>query len=669
MISPQVLPAATANSNPVLHVSAKDAALARPTYGTGEASLPSFIIKRPEGLFVDTTKVGIDDRFMRFVDSVFADGAYFFGLEFVNFNRLLYELEQVSKLTAPVRLATDIRVFTLKRRAIYRAVQLSTDGTSAEYLFEAVFLESIDDPSVSKEVGNASSVILKKGSAQLEPTKLNFDEFVAHLWTNGVRAGIEETVVRRVISKDGGIERTKVALWREPVAGKNAEIEEKNKSLRRDNSPKLLRGGVVDLSAFQNHFPQVMKDELLIRKIPCILGVPGRKVTGELVEAAPPTDLDLTKLAGPGTRVEVRPDGQYIVANLTGFVTIDKSCNQISIAEKIVNRAGVNIRTTGNLKLSGDNYEEFGEVQEQRIVEGKNIILHNDVFGTIISRGGTILLGKNLVNGRASSPGGEITVQGRASAAVLDAPNGTIHIKHAEGCTISGGHLILESATRCQIIGNRVEIGTAAGCIIIAQSATIAVSNVHRHQETVVTMLTPNQLATEKKQTELRKRMTGIFPKLETTRKEIESIRGQKEFGNFLALKERLSKGEIQITPAQQDNLFKITNRFATLTQQLRALESTLEELQRTYSDFEEQLRELKQESDSVGTDIQCTISSIKGETIVRTLRVDSSTDTFSGEGLKALIAKTRNLDTIQNRLFSGSSANFSWRYKPIAEY
>ena len=37
-----------------------------------------------------------------------------------------------------------------------------------------------------------------------------------------------------------------------------------------------------------------------------------------------------------------------------------------------VSRDGVSAKTTGNLQLTGD-YEEFGEVQEKRVIEGEGI--------------------------------------------------------------------------------------------------------------------------------------------------------------------------------------------------------------------------------------------------------------------------------------------------------
>ena len=84
----------------------------------------------------------------------------------------------------------------------------------------------------------------------------------------------------------------------------------------------------------------------------------------------------------------------------TGFLNVDRETSQVSVGDKIVSRDGVSARTTGNLQLTGD-YEEFGEVQEKRVIEGEGITVHADVFGNIVSRGGAVVLNSNLVGGSA----------------------------------------------------------------------------------------------------------------------------------------------------------------------------------------------------------------------------------------------------------------------------
>ncbi len=665
----QIASAAAGDRSAALRAPAADAIDTFPEAGDGEALLPSFMRKRPGGLYVDLSELGTDGRFARFVEDVFSAGSYFSGLEFGNFNRLLYEIEQAANDADPIRLATGIRPFPAERRALYRPVRTGSDGSFAEYVFEHVFLE-IESPAPEKADGaddEEAPIDWTKKPVKSEPAKLDFDEFVAHLWTQGVRAGIDDSALRRVINK-GETGRLTVAHWIEPTEGKGAGIEEKTKSLHRDNSPKISRGGNADLGQFKNRFPQVVKDEALLRKTPRVLGEPGRKVSGEIVEPKPPADFDLAALAGPGTRIEQRRDGEYIVAAFAGFVNLDTSSNQISITEKIVGREGVSVRTTGNLSLSGDDYEEFGEVQEQRVVEGKNMTFHADVFGSLVSRGGLILLERNLTNGRASNPGGEIIAHGRTSASVLEAPKGKIHLKHAEGCTISGSDVVVESATFCHIVGVRVQVGTAAGCSVTGQSVSITESRAYKDKETVCAVLVPNPSAIDEQRTEVRKRLAEVVAEADQQRQKAAAIKGQKEFASFLMLQDKIWKGEIKVAPAQEAHLIKLTTRFSPMMQQLRAVAEAMGRLQKTHAEVDEQLKTLDRERESMGAEVQCAIASITGDTVVRTLQCDPAGDFLSGEGLKELLTRVRSLDRSPEKLFTGESGRFDWRYKPAAE-
>ena len=114
-----------------------------------------------------------------------------------------------------------------------------------------------------------------------------------------------------------------------------------------------------------------------------------------------PADADIGAMAGHGTLVERTGGSEFLVAQQAGFLNVDPANSKISIDAKIISHDGVSSRTTGNLQLTGD-YEEFGEVQEMRVIEGEGITLHADVFGKIISRGGLILLSRNLVGGSAT---------------------------------------------------------------------------------------------------------------------------------------------------------------------------------------------------------------------------------------------------------------------------
>lgn len=128
------------------------------------------------------------------------------------------------------------------------------------------------------------------------PTYVDFDEFVAHLWRNGIRFGICESAIREhIASKKMG--NLVVAEMLAPGKSSDATIQEETKEVRRIRAPKQV-GNRVDMTQFTVSFPQVKElGKRLFSKVPRIIGAPGRSVTGERVEADPAADLNLRDYA------------------------------------------------------------------------------------------------------------------------------------------------------------------------------------------------------------------------------------------------------------------------------------------------------------------------------------------------------------------------------------
>lgn len=614
----------------------------------GEILLPAFVSKRAEGLFVELSSVD-SDQFTRFIERVFAVGAYFPGLDYGVFTRLLYSGAFGTKVGA-ARLAADLQPFLPARRALYKAVKVSADGASAEYMFEPVFIEITDEMAAAD------------APPATESATLDFDEFVAHLWSNGIRAGIDEKVVRRAIGA-GATERVEVAHAIDPAPGKDASLEEKSKALHRDNSPKRLPNGQIDLGQFSNRYPQVNAGEVLLHKVARKLGEPGRAISGETIEPDPPADFQMADLAGPGTRIEQRDDGEYIVAAMTGFLNLDPGSNRIEVTEKIVSRDGVSMRTTGNLVLSGEDYEEFGEVQERRVVEGKNMSFHANVYGILVSRGGVIRIDATLSGGKASSPGGEVIIGGRASAAVIEAPGGKVRVKYAEGCTLCASEVNIEHAVNCQIVADSVEIGTAEGCAIAAKSVNVAVATERKNMETVISMLVPDFAAHEEQTQALVKELADKQAELRQFSDRMKVLQEQKDLANFLALQTKIKKGEIKLAPVQVAGLQKAAAQFAPAMQELRALSANIHVLQEAVTGLTAQVQALEQDKVAQSQGIRCLIESVTGETVVRTRHYRLLEGYLGDEQRAALLPQLRSLGEPHERLFSGGSGRFGWQY------
>ena len=122
--------------------------------------------------------------------------------------------------------------------------------------------------------------------------------------------------------------------------------------------------------------------------------------------------------------------------SIDGFIVIDAGTGAISITTKIENQGGISAKSTGNLKLTVEEYIEHGEVEEGCVVEGKHLVFLADVFGTVISDGGNIKLNSRLSGGHAKSVGGNIGVKGKTLNATLEAWDGNVRVEFVENSLV-----------------------------------------------------------------------------------------------------------------------------------------------------------------------------------------------------------------------------------------
>ena len=402
------------------------------------------IIQRPDGVYVAPAVLAA--TFAAAIDGVFSNNNYFSGLDYRVLIKVLYnfgpDLPRSRTGEVLIRFADGIVRFDPLRRQLYKAVKLG-DGT-AEYYFEPVVLTDPSDP-----------------DGRGIPSRLDVDEFVADMWSKGIRFGIDVAALRSAIDSTKA-ERAIIARRLPALPGIDAHIIEVSSDLHRSDAPRQLANGKLDLMAFQNRFPQIRQGVKLLKKVPRKDGAAGFELSGLSIQPPLPKDIELGSMAGPGTVIEQTAQGEFLVSVQSGFLNVDGATSKVSVDDKIISRDGVSARTTGNLQLTGD-YEEFGEVQEKRVIEGESITIHADVFGNIVSRGGAILLNHNLVGGSAHNARGDIRVKGVASGSVLQTSLGEVVINRAESCIISGTKVTIEHAANCEIMADEVVLGQAEG--------------------------------------------------------------------------------------------------------------------------------------------------------------------------------------------------------------
>lgn len=626
----------------------------------GGVLLPSFVARRPEGLLVDPRAAAHEGGLLPFVERVFDAGARFADLDYAAFLDLLYGTEEPGEM--PVRLAADVVPFPAARRALYRAVKIAPDKSTAEYLFEPVEIEVAETILLfgPAAADGSAEVVGEEVRKHGEPARLDFDEFVAALWEKGVRFGLDVAAVRAAIQSSQSA-RLVVANARPPTAGQDAGIDELSDALHRDNAPKILPDGRMDLRQFKNRFPQIAANARLLKKTSRKLGQPGRNVMGELLEPEVPKDFDFTVLAGPGTRIERSADGEFLVAALDGFINIDNKTNQITVTDKIISHEGVSMKATGDVSLSGDEFEEHGEVQEKRVVEGRHMTFFADVYGRIASRGGSIVFKANITGGQASSPGGSIRVAGRASSATLEARGGEVQVEFAEGCSIVGNRVSVNHAVNCDILGEDVVVGVSEGSAIAGKHVQIARSGTRKEIETIVAVLVPDMTRHDRHVAELEEACRQAEELVAAHDAKLAQMQADSGFKQFLALAVTIAKGGARLSAAHEANWRQAQVRFAPQMREWQDAQRVRAGTTEKLAAMRAELAELAERKAQAGDGIGCVIEAIAGDTLVRRLAFQPDQAITGGIQARELATHLREFGISGDRLYWGSSGRFAW--------
>jgi hypothetical protein len=459
--------------------------------------------------------------------------------------------------------------------------------------------------------------------------------------------------------ESGQAGRVTVARRLDPVPGQDARIIEVSDDIHRSDAPRQLANGKLDLMSFQNRFPQIQQGARLLKKLPRAAGTPGYELSGIAIEPEVPGDVDLRAYSGPGTMVERTGEGEFLVAQQAGYLSVDAATSQLSINDKIISRDGVSARTTGNLQLTGD-YEEFGEVQEMRVIEGESITVHADVFGHVLSRGGAVLLNRNLVGGSARNKRGDIRINGVASGAVIQASGGAVVLQRAENCIVSGARVSIGQAINCEIIGEQVEVGEAEGCAIAGLTVAVGSAAPRRQSEMVVFAMHPDSERVDEMIEQVRARIDGFAQLAARHKAEVDELTSRPELRKYMLLATRVRKNELTLTPEQVPQFQKMA---AAAGPELKAIGRASGEAKAAEAQRQSGLALLARlEAQRVDTAQACGVSvrAVLGEIQVRALPFHpdgSSTYDLPERDIKARL-RAAGRGTL---LFAGAEGAFEW--------
>lgn len=606
------------------------------------ASGPEHCIdRRPDGVHADPAVLGT--TLVAAIDGIFRGGHYLAGIDYPVLLKVLFNhgpaLPKAADGSVQARIAAAVLPFDPARRALYRSVKIG--GGRAEYYFEPVWLADPADPA---------------GPGM--PALLDLDEFIADMWLKGIRFGIDLDAVRSAIEL-GKAERVTVARRIDPEPGQDARIVEVSDDIHRNDAPRQLANGRLDLNSFQNRFPQIQPGVRLLQKIPLTAGRTGFEMSGAPLPPKPGSDFDLGEYAGEGTKVERLKEGEFLVSQQAGFLSVEPSSSRISVGAKIVSRDGVSAKTTGNLQLSGD-YEEFGEVQEKRVVEGEGITVHGDVYGELVSRGGTILLHANLVGGSAHSRRGDIRVRGVASAAVLQAEDGAVVLERAENCVVSGTRVTIAHAVNCEVIGDEVNIGHAEGSAVAGRRVTIEFALPRKQGEMLVYVLRPEGAQVEEVIAAIGARLARFDELAVHHKAQMDALTARPDVRRYLLLASRVRKNEISFTPAQARQFQRMGQDMARALKAIGEESGKLKQLDADREEGRKLLADLERQRGDAASVSAVAVQRVQGDTLVRVLGFNPAA------GSPYIIAPRETRTRLRGPqsgklLFSGAQGSFSW--------
>ncbi|WP_322399763.1 flagellar assembly protein A [Massilia luteola] len=599
------------------------------------------IAQRDDGVYADPTVLGT--TLLAAVDNVYRAGNYLVGVDYPVLMKALFghgpDLPCGPDGIAVVRIAADIRPFDADRRALYRAAKIGRGY--AEYYFEPAWLPDPADP-----------------DGEGLPTRLDVDEFIADMWAKGIRFGLDLDAIRAAMASNKA-DRITFARQADPVPGEDAHIVEISDDIHRNDAPLELANGRLDLNSFQNRFPQIQPGVRLLKKQPATPGTMGFEMSGTPLHAKPGSDTDLAGYAGTGTKVERMPDGEFLVSSQAGFLMVDAKTSRISVEEKVVSHDGVSAKTTGNLILAGD-YEEFGEVQEKRVIEADSVTVHGDVFGSLVSRGGTIVVRANLVGGSARNARGDIHVRGVASAAVLSAEDGTIVLERAENCVIAGVRVEVAHAVNCEIVGDEVVVKMAEGCALAGRRVTVECTVPRKQSEMLVAVLRADDRQIHEVIAAVGERVARFEALAAQLRAAMDAMTGKPDVHRYLMLATRVRKGDITLSPEQARQFQKMAQDVGPALKTIADISAKIKVAEAEQLAGKGMLANLEAQRSDAATISGVAIQSVQGETQVRILGyspADGPPHRWTPRDIRTRLRGPQAGEL----LFMGAAGDFAW--------
>ena len=215
--------------------------------------------------------------------------------------------------------------------------------------------------------------------------KYDVDTIIQVLAKNGVRRGIREERVKKMLEDEIYFAKVVVAFGQPPEEGQEGRFEflfdvETNKK------PKVLPDGSVDYRTMTN-IPTVKEGAIIARYIPATQGKNGWDLTGRIVEAK--NGRDLPEIKGKGFCTS--EDKRTYMATISGRIEMEN--NRITIKNFLEINEDVDV-LTGDIDFDGD------VLVHGSVVSGRKIHAGGELFPARVRFPASSLSRPRLLRGR-----------------------------------------------------------------------------------------------------------------------------------------------------------------------------------------------------------------------------------------------------------------------------
>ena len=207
------------------------------------------------------------------------------------------------------------------------------------------------------------------------------------LKNNNIIFGVDEAALKEAVENAEGEFKT-IARGKEVQEGKSSRIE----FLINPETETIIYGEEELKVDYRERFrfPEVKEGDVIALIHPSVEGIPGQKVTGEIIHPRPIKSTAVRY----GEGVDLGESESEIVALKDGRLMVKG--NQLKVVNLLVHNGDVDLES-GNIRVNGELHI-YGNIQEGMMVEAQgNLVVEGNGYGATVKAGGEILLTNNII--------------------------------------------------------------------------------------------------------------------------------------------------------------------------------------------------------------------------------------------------------------------------------